>query len=395
MKRLLPIALFILVITSCNSVRRAEEALNTGNFDLAIDRAVDNLRNDKDSRRKEEFVVLLESAFKKAVSEDEILLKRLNADPNPNVLEAIYETYVGMENRQAKIRPLLPLRFHSTGKEAKFKLQDYSQNIISSRQTVSNHLLEQARNQLTNASTIQARQIFSDLEYINTINPNYRDVGYLMDQALEKGTDYILVNLRNDTQQVIPQRLEEELLNFSTFGLNDQWTVYHVKQQPKLSYDYDMDIAFRNIIISPDQVLQRELQKERSIKDGFNYELDANGNVKKDSLGNDIKQDRFITVRASVFQSTQNKEASIDANVLIKNRRDGQLIDRFPLVSNFVFSYIYGRVEGDRRALEADYLETLNPQAVPFPSDEQLIYNAGEDLKLQLKQLITGLRLNR
>lgn len=395
MKRLLPIALFILVITSCNSVRRAEEALNTGNFDLAIDRAVDNLRNDKDSRRKEEFVVLLESAFKKAVSEDEILLKRLNADPNPNVLEAIYETYVGMENRQAKIRPLLPLRFHSTGKEAKFKLQDYSQNIISSRQTLSNHLLEQARNQLSNASTIQARQIFSDLEYINTINPNYRDVGYLMDQALEKGTDYILVNLRNDTQQVIPQRLEEELLNFSTFGLNDQWTVYHVKQQPKLSYDYDMDIAFRNIIISPDQVLQRELQKERSIKDGFNYELDANGNVKKDSLGNDIKTDRFITVRANVFQSTQNKEASIDANVLIKNRHDGQLIDRFPLVSNFVFSYIYGRVEGDRRALEADYLETLNPQAVPFPSDEQLIYNAGEDLKLQLKQLITGLRLNR
>ncbi len=395
MLRLLPIALFILVITSCNSVRKTEEALNTGNFDLAIDRAVENLRNDKDARRKEEFVVLLESAFKKAVAEDQILLNRLTADPNPNVLEPIYETYVAMENRQAKIRPLLPLRFYSSGKEAKFKFKDYSQNIISSRQTLSNHLLEQARNQLTNANTLQARQIFKDLEYVNNINPNYRDVGYLMDQALEKGTDYILVSLRNDTQQVIPQRLEEELLNFSTFGLNDQWTVYHVKQQTDLSYDYDMDIAFRNILISPDQVLQRELQKERSIKDGFNYELDANGNVRKDSLGNDIKTDRFITVRANVFQSTQNKEASIDANVLVKNRRDGQLIDRFPLVSNYIFSYIYGRVEGDRRALDADYLETLNPVAVPFPTDEQLIYSAGEDLKLQLKQLITGLRLNR
>jgi len=395
MRRILPIVLLIFTIIACNSVRRTEQALNTGNFDLAIDQAVENLRNDKEARRKEEFVVLLERAFKKAVKEDEILLNRLKADPNPNVLEPIYETYVNLENRQAKIRPLLPLRIFSTGKEATFKFQDYSQNIISSRQTLSNHLLEQARSQLLNASTLQAREIYNDLEYLNNINPNYRDVRSLMNQALEKGTDYILVNLRNDTQQVIPQRLEEELLNFSTYGLNDQWTVYHVEQQPNLFYDYDMDIAFRNIIISPDQVLQRELQKERSIKDGFNYELDSNGNVKKDSLGNDIKTDRFITVRANVFQSTQNKEASIDANVLIKNRRDGQLIDRFPLVSNYLFSYIYGRVEGDRRALEADYLETLNPEAVPFPSDEQLIYNAGEDLKLQLKQLITGLRLNR
>lgn len=395
MYRLLFLAVCIIAFTSCNSVRRTEQALNTGNFDLAIDQAVDNLRNDKNARRKEEFVILLQDAFKKAVQEDEILLNRLKSDPNPNVLEPIYETYIGLENRQAKIRPLLPLTFYSNGKKAQFDFQDYSQNIIISRQTLSNHLLEQARNQLTSANTLQARQLFKDLEYLNTINPNYRDVGYLMDQALEKGTDYILVSLRNDTQQVIPQRLEEELLNFSTFGLNDQWTIYHVKQQPELSYDYDMDIAFRNIAISPDQVLQRELQKERNIKDGFNYELDENGNVKKDSLGNDIKTDRFITVRATVFQSTQNKEATIDANVLVKNRRDGQLIDRFPLVSNFIFSYLYGRVEGDRRALEADYLETLNPQAVPFPTDEQLIYSAGEDLKLQLKELITGLRLNR
>ncbi|MGB5981903.1 MAG: hypothetical protein WBG46_07130 [Nonlabens sp.] len=393
--RVSPFLIALLFLVSCNSVRRTEQDINSGNFDTAIFRAVDNLRNNKDAKRKEDYVILLEKAYKKAVEQDRITLKRLNADPNPSVLETIYEMYVNMEHRQAKIRPLLPLTFYSTGKQARFDFQDYSQEILSSRRELSNHLLEQAREQLLTATDFEARQIYEDLLYLNEINPNFKDVRELTQEALEKGTDFILVKLTNDTQQVIPERLEEELLNFSTFGLNNDWTVYHVKPQPQISYDYDLDIIFRNITISPDLVVLKELQKESQIKDGFVYELDARGNVKKDSLGNDIKEDKFKTVSARVIQNTQNKEAVIDANVLLQDQRSGQLVDRFPLTSGYVFSYIYGRVEGDRRALEDEYLETLNPEAVPFPTDEQLIYNAGEDLKLQLKQIISGLRLNR
>ncbi len=116
--------------------------------------------------------------------------------------------------------------------------------------------------------------------------------------------------------------------------------------------------------------------------------FDANGNVKKDSLGNDIKKDKLVTIKATVLQNTQLKESNVNAVVQLKDKRTLQIVDRFPVNSNFVFTYLYGSVYGDRRALDANYIETLNPQAVPFPSDEQMVYETGEDLKLNIKQIL-------
>jgi hypothetical protein len=229
---------------------------------------------------------------------------------------------------------------------------------------------------------------------LDKINPNFRDTRALMQQALEQGTHYILVGLQNQSQTVLPERLEEELLNFSTYGINDQWTQYHNNKINALDYDYDLDIIIDRIVISPEQVLQKELIKEKQIKDGFIYEYDTNGNVKKDSLGNDIKKDKFITIKANVIQNTQLKESNVNAIVQLKDKRTLQVVDRFPVNSSFVFTYIYGSIYGDRRALEANYLETLNPQSVNFPPDEQMVYDTGEDLKLKIKQILNRLTYN-
>lgn len=390
---------FLLLVSvtlcSCSSVKKAETAINTGNFDRAIDIAINNLASDKNAKRKQEYVVLLEDAFAKAVSEDQIVLNRLQSDPNPAVLESIYETLLNMQSRQSKIRPLLPLKIFDTGKLASFPMIDYSKQVIEARTTLSNHLLESARSSLNGANTLQARVIYDDLIYLNNINPDYKDTSQLIEKALEKGTDYFIVSLKNDTQLAIPKRLDEELLNFSTYGLNDKWTVYHNRSNDNIFYDYSLDINFRNIIISPEQVLQKELQREKQVIDGFEYELDERGNVKKDSLGDDIKKDKYSLVKATIFQSIQQKEVTIDANIIVSNRNTGQLVDSFPVSSTFIFNYIYGRVNGDKRAIDEDYLQTLNAQAIPFPTNEQMIYDAGEDLKLRIKEVLTGLKLKR
>jgi hypothetical protein len=48
-----------------------------------------------------------------------------------------------------------------------------------------------------------------------------------MDEAKFKGSDYVSVYTKNETNMIIPQRLQNDLLDFSTFGLNDKWTVYN------------------------------------------------------------------------------------------------------------------------------------------------------------------------
>lgn len=391
MKRVLLLSL-LLIASSC-SLKNAKKALQSGNYDETINVSIKNLVGDKDAKRKQDYVFLLRDAYQKAREQDKNTLKRLQASSNPESLESIYETYLRLQSRQDRLVPLLPLRDLKKNKEIVFEKEDYTQRIESARGKLSEYLLVKSRSSLANASKLQARDIYDDLRYLNGINPNYSDVSSLLDEAFEKGLDYVQVSLVNNTDKVIPVRLQNELLNFSTYGINKPWIVFHTEPEDTRNYDYDLSLQFQDIIISPDQVFQKELQKEKNIKDGFEYVYDRNGNVAKDSLGNDIKKDKMVLVKAVVLQSEQFKDVTVTSVVEIKNLKTRQLVDRFPLNSTYTFNYLFATVRGDRRALDANYLRTLNPAAVPFPTTEQMIYDAGEDLKGQLKSILNRIKL--
>ncbi|MDP5076492.1 MAG: hypothetical protein NWQ19_00295 [Nonlabens sp.] len=391
MKRVLLLSL-LLIASSC-SLKNAKKALQSGNYDETINVSIKNLVGDKDAKRKQDYVFLLRDAYQKAREQDKNTLKRLQASSNPESLESIYETYLRLQSRQDRLVPLLPLRDLKKNKEIVFEKEDYTQRIENARGKLSEYLLVKSRSSLANASKLQARDIYDDLRYLNDINPNYSDVSSLLDEAFEKGLDYVQVSLVNNTDKVIPVRLQNELLNFSTYGINKPWIVFHTEPEDTRNYDYDLSLQFQDIIISPDQVFQKELQKEKNIKDGFEYVYDRNGNVAKDSLGNDIKKDKMVLVKAVVLQSEQFKDVTVTSVVEIKNLKTRQLVDRFPLNSTYTFNYLFATVRGDRRALDANYLRTLNPVAVPFPTTEQMIYDAGEDLKGQLKSILNRIKL--
>jgi hypothetical protein len=201
-----------------------------------------------------------------------------------------------------------------------------------------------------------------------------------------------LLQLKNETQQIIPERLENDLLNISTYGLNNLWTVYHNNEQPNFNYDYQFNLKFKSIFISPEQVSERQISKERQIKDGKKNLLDSNGNVVKDSLGNTIQVDKFITVSCNYFETKQLKQTEINASAEVTDLTNNQLVDAFPVNSNFIFEHIYANLQGDRRALDDNLILYLNNRQVPFPSNEQMIFDTGEDLKTQLKAIITNQR---
>ena len=50
---------------------------------------------------------------------------------------------------------------------------------------------------------------------------------------------------------------------------------------------------------------------------------------------------------------------------------------------------MYANHRGDKRALESSYLDLLRLRVVSFPTNEQMIYDAGQDLKERLKSIIT------
>ena len=390
----LKLPLFLLAATllfSCSSVKKTQEAINYGNYDQAINIALENLRSNKTKKSNQPYVVMLEEAFAKVTERDLNRIDFLRNDGNPSNLEEIYNLYVNLENRQFQIKPLLPLPIIDAGRNAKFSFNNYSNNIINSKEELASYLYTKAKDVLANSvNKYDFRNAYSDLNYLNKINPNYSDVLNLMEEAHFKGTDFVNVVMHNRSNKVVPIRLEQDLLNFDTYKLNNFWTVYHNKRQPNVKYNYLLEIDLREINISPEHVREKEVIAQKEIKDGWKYKKNAKGEIVKDTAGNSIKIDVFKKVKCRLNRVSQIKSTLVVGQIKYINLDNNQLLKSFPLASEFIFENIYATYRGDKKALSKQQLTYIGNKYVPFPTNEQMVFDSGENLKQRIKQIVSS-----
>ena len=392
MKRFLLLSVLVSVLVSCSAKKQMETAISSGNYDQAISEALRKLENNKDKKRKQDYIVMLEDAYYKVLDQDLRDVAHLKKDASPEQYKTIYNIYLDLESRQNAIKRVLPLKIN--GKTLNLKFNDYSTEIVNYRYKTSEYLIDQGITLLDSEDKYNARKAYDIFSYIERINPNFDETRSLMTEAHQKGIDYVHVSIANETHQIIPQRLEAELVDFNTYGLNQFWTSYHAVADKSIDYDFAMQLQLKRITISPERINERQQLRERQIVDGWKYLLDDAGNVAKDSLGNDIKIDKIINVRARFVEVLQTKSAQVIADVVYTDLKQNQIIDNFTIDSGFVFENVFGRFRGDERALNRDDENLLRQRQVRFPSDEQMVLDTGDDLKLKLKDIIGSYHLN-
>ncbi len=393
MKKVLLSTIFLALLIACGGVKKTQEALHSGNYYRAINTSLRNLADNKFKKSNQPYIVLLEEAFAKNTERELDKINFLQKEGNPANYEAIYTSYEQLKQSQERIKPLLPLYIEQEGRDAQFSFINYDNDILAAKENLADYLYDNASALLQNASFKEDyRKAYRDFAYLNEISPGYLDTKIKMEDAYSKGQDYVKVKVLNETEQIVPVRLEEELLNFNTFGLDDEWTQYHTNPLEEITYDYEMQVAFRTIAVSPEQVQERQIIKEKDIQDGYEILLDDNGRAVKDSLGNEIRIERFRTVSCNYYEFTQLKTAQVSGNVSYVDLRRQQQLNSYPLSSEFIFEHVYAQYNGDKRALDNNLLPLTNQVAVPFPSNEQMVYDAGEDLKLKLKDIVVRQR---
>jgi hypothetical protein len=388
MKKLVLLSVVLSVLVSCVGKKQIEKQLHSGNYDYAITKALKKLNNNKDKKRKQQYVVMLKDAYNKVVEQDLNTITHLQKDGNPESYKRIFDIYLDLEARQNAIKPVLPLKIGN--KVLTLDFNDYSNDIVEYRYKVSDYLIDKGITLLDSNDKNKARKAYEIFEYIEDINPNFEETRDLLLESHEKGTDYVFVNIENQTQQIIPQRLENDVLDFDTYGLNDFWTVYHAISNKDIDYDYAIKLQLKQINVSAEHIYETQLLRKKDIVDGWEYLLDENGNVAKDSLGNDIKVDKIITAKARFFEFNQSKSTQVIAKVVYSNLKANQFLESFSIDSEYVFENKYATVRGDRRALKAYELKLLKNRRVRFPSNEQMVFDTAEDLKLKLKDIITS-----
>lgn len=388
MKQKLLILIGFFIIASCSSVKRSQQALNQGNYNEAIAIAVGKLQKDKTRKGNQEHILILEAAFKKMTETEKKRIAFLKKEGNAVNSREIYQIYNKLNRIQNTISPLLPLYVEESGRQAKFRFTDYSDEIIAAKNAYAEVLYRDGKALMQQGDKLAYRNAYTAFNELQRLSPNYKDTEALLAEAHFQGTDFVVVELHNQTPFVIPRNLENELLNFNTYGLDDFWTEYHAFNNTDYKYDFAVNLNFREIHISPERVLEREIPLEAEISDGYSYKRDRKGEYMLDSLGNKIKIENFIKVKGTLYQTIQTKSLALEGKVDYLDLEKRQLMKSYPLETEFVFENVYARFKGDDRLLSKEDRAMLKNGYVPFPSNEQMLVDASDDIKGRLVPIL-------
>lgn len=369
-------------VVGCSGLKSTQKHLAQGNYDHAIDRSLSYLQKKRDGKKAPEFHQLLFESYNKAVEKDKRTLAYLAQDANPENLEQKFNVLLQLEKRQNKIRPLLPINGYN------FKIENYNSETLNTRNQLSEYLYTKANNKLATDNKQFIREAHDDFNYVQEINPNYKNVSSLILASRNKGMDYVYVTFQNNTNQLIPKKLANNLLNLEQYRLDNYWTNYHTWIDNNTHYDFELKIIYDEINMSPERIKESILIKEKEIIDGKEYVLDAFGNVKKDKNGNDIKKDKKIKVVCKVRQFYQSKTCNVKVRAIVVNLNNYKPVLNIPISSLFIFDHYFATKKGDKRALDNHLNHMLSKHEIPFPSNEQMIVDTSNDVKCQLQEIL-------
>ena len=378
LKSVILLLVAVIAFSSCNDIKKLVEQ---GRYDEAFSLAARKMAGKK--KKKTKYVMAMETAFEKLTERDMQEIENLDLADNPQNWRKATRIYNRIQDRQDVLDPLLPL-YDKDGYKADFRFVKVDGLMKEAKANAAAYLYESAKQLLAVAESgnkSAAREAFSELADLSKFSNAYTDVGLLKEKALQLGRSHVLIKMENKSQTILPAGFEREALRISTGNLDDRWRRYYTSKPANVDIDFNVTLFLTNIDISPERVIEREYIDEKEIQDGFEYVLDQNGNVLKDTLGNDIKTERFVLIRAFVLETRQMKEAIVSGYIEYFDNKEKKTYSSENFAVESIFSNYAATFQGDRRALSRQSRRNLGNIPLPFPSDENLLLDAASELK--------------
>lgn len=379
-----------LVLGACHT---AQKFVESGDYDGAITYCVQKLRGKK--KKDTDLVKGLELAFRKAQARDLNTANHLAAEGRPENWERINSIHRQISLRQNKIAPLIPL-VSKDGYRANFEFVNIGQLETESRQKAAEHLYSSAEELLQRAQDGDRQAARTAYQTLKDLQARYykqfRNSDQLLQDALNLGTTHILFEVRNQSNKVLPGDFNDRILAIGTYDLDSQWKAFHFSGETGFPVDYRVVFNIRRVDISPERITERAYVDEKEIQDGWDYVLDRRGNVKKDTAGNDIKTPRMIRIRAEVLEAFQSKATRLTGSLEIIDAVRNVRIDTRELGTEVLFENYASTFRGDSRALSEDSRCRIGNRPLPFPRDEEMLVQAADRLKPNIRD---ELRRNR
>jgi hypothetical protein len=386
MKRILPF-IFILAIflSGCGS---SKKQLQKGNYDAAIEKAVKQLRKDpKDAEQ----IDILSQSYKIANERDSERIRFLKMEGRPNSWDEIYIVYKALSDRQSLVRTVTPLDYN--GRSVDFPYVDYMSEMVNAKRKAADFYYAHGTELMKSGIKESYRQALAEFMRAKQYVGDYEGIDKQILEARYLGMSRVLVSVQNSSILQFPKEFEQDLLALNLPDINSEWVEYYTRDlNSGIQFDYFINVNVKNVIVSPDQTMQRDSVIKKSVEDGFIYILDKKGNVMKDSLGNDLKQKKYKTLQCALIETVQSKVCHISGDVEVIQMNPQRVVKKDPIGAQSGFDHVSSRALGDVQALNAKQLERTKTSPIPFPSDIEMVLRCSESLKIAIREAIQNNR---
>ena len=372
MKKFIPfIFILAIIMAGCGS---SKKQLERGNYDAAIDRAVKQLRKDPNDSKQ---MSTLMSAYKVAKDQDEERVRFLKMENRPNSWDEIYQVYQRLYDRQNMVRTI---------PSANIQYVDYMPDLVAAKKKAADFYYAHGMELMNSNNKESYRQAYAEFNRAKQYVGDYEGIDDKILEAKYLGMSRVFVSIQNKSILRFPKEFEDDLLTLDLPMLNSEWVEYHTANlDQNIQYDYFVNININNVAVSDNQTAERDSVIKRDIENGFEYVLDNKGNVMKDSLGNDIKIKKYKTVQCALIETIQRKACRIDGDVEVIQMNPNKILKKDPIGAESNFENISARALGDLQALTPQQLERTRSEAVPFPTDIDMVIRCSETLKLAIR----------
>jgi hypothetical protein len=382
MQKTFTLFIVALLLSGCGSTTKK---LQQGNYDAVIDRTVKKLIRKPDVKDAAE----MDRAYAMANERDYERIKFLKMENNPDNYDEIFSRYNMLKERQRKVRTVTPLTVD--GKSFNYEYVDYDTEMVAAKRKAADFFYNNGKGLLENALQKEDYrsayyQLMKASEYSGG---QFEQIDELIYEARFKGISRVIVEVANQAPLQLPPLVEDDLISFDTRGLDNEWVEYHFKHVDEdANYDYMVMVKLMSIMVSPDDVKDVDEVFNKRISDGFEYVLDANGNVMKDTAGNDIKLQKFKDITCTLVESQQTKSVEIRGEVEIMSLNPERLMQKEPFGASNLFEHSSARAIGDIGALSEEALAKSKQEKIPFPTDVEMVMTCTETIKPAIRNAI-------
>jgi len=382
MRKIFTLFLAVLLLSGCGSTTKK---LQQGNYDAVVNKSVKKLIRKPNAEDAAE----MDRAYRLANERDLDRIKFLKAENNPDNFDEIFNRYNMLKERQRQVRTVTPMTVE--GKTYSYEYVDYDAEMIASKRKAADYFYNNGKGLLENALQKEDyREAYYQLVKASEYSGGqFENMDALIYDAKMKGISRVIVEVNNLSPLQLPSMVEEDLISFDTRGLGNEWVEYHFKHVDEAAvYDYAVMVKLLSIMVSPDDTKDTDQIFTKNIADGFDYVLDGNGNVMKDTAGNDIKIQKFKEITCTLIETRQFKSVEIKGEVEILSMEPERLIQKEPFGAANQFEHFSARSIGDEGALTEEALLMTQQEKIPFPSDVDMVLLCTETIKPAIRNAI-------